>query len=50
MAERPVVATETVAVMRVRLGRQTVTGTETDAGEGHKERTEPDDPTGTSKG
>ncbi len=47
-AERPVVTTETVAVQRVRLGKETVTGTETVTGEVRKERIELDDPTGTA--
>ena len=48
-AERPVVQTETVAVERVRLGKETVTGTETVSGEVRKEEIEVDDPTGTSR-
>jgi uncharacterized protein (TIGR02271 family) len=49
-AERPVVTTETVAVERVRLGKETVTGTETVSGEVRKERIELDDPTGRDAG
>ncbi len=48
-AERPVVQTEAVAVERVRLGRETVTDTETVSGEVRKEQIEMDDPTGTSR-
>lgn len=44
-AERPVVTTETVAVERVRLGKETVTGTETVSGEVRREQIELDDPT-----
>lgn len=44
--ERPVVATEAVPVERVRLGKQTVTDTETVAGEVRKEQIEVDDQTG----
>ena len=47
-AERPVVTTETVAVERVRLGKETVTDTETVTGEVRKEQIELDDPTGTA--
>ena len=42
-AERPVVDTETVAVERVRLGKQTVTEQETVSGEIRKEQIELDD-------
>ena len=48
-AERPVVGTETEAVERVRLGKETVTDTETVSGEVRKEQIELDDPTGTSR-
>ncbi|MGI8693547.1 MAG: DUF2382 domain-containing protein [Geodermatophilaceae bacterium] len=48
-AEKPVVGTETEAVERVRLGKETVTGTETVSGEVRKEQIEFDDPTGTSR-
>jgi uncharacterized protein (TIGR02271 family) len=48
-AERPVVSTQTEAVERVRLGKDTVTGTETVSGQVRKEQIELDDPTGTSK-
>jgi uncharacterized protein (TIGR02271 family) len=41
-AERPVVATEAVAVERVRLGKQTVTETETVSGDVRKEHIELD--------
>ena len=44
-AERPVVTTETVAVERVRLSKETVTGTETVSGEVRREQIELDDPT-----
>jgi uncharacterized protein (TIGR02271 family) len=44
-AERPVVTTETVAVERVRLGKETVTDTETVSGEVRREEIELDDPT-----
>ncbi|HEY6746674.1 MAG TPA: PRC and DUF2382 domain-containing protein [Mycobacteriales bacterium] len=44
-AERPVVTTETVPVERVRLGKETVTGTETVSGEVRREKIELDDPT-----
>ncbi|SHN47026.1 DUF2382 domain-containing protein [Cryptosporangium aurantiacum] len=43
-AERPVVRTETVPVERVRLAKETVTGTETVRGEVRKEQVELDDP------
>lgn len=43
------VGTETEAVERVRLGKETVTGTETVSGEVRKEQIEFDDPTGTSR-
>ena len=49
MAEKAVVGTETEAVERVRLGKETVTGTETVSGEVRKERIELDDPTGTAR-
>jgi uncharacterized protein (TIGR02271 family) len=48
-AERPVVTTEAEAVERVRLGKETVTDTETVSGEVRKEQIEFDDPTGTSR-
>ena len=48
-AERPVVTTETEPVERVRLGKETVTGTETVSGEVRKEQIEFDDPTGTAR-
>jgi uncharacterized protein (TIGR02271 family) len=48
-AERPVVGTETEAVERVRLGKETVTDTETVTGEVRKEQIEFDDPTGTAR-
>jgi uncharacterized protein (TIGR02271 family) len=48
-AEKPVVGTETEAVERVRLGKETVTDTETVSGEVRKEQIEFDDPTGTSR-
>jgi uncharacterized protein (TIGR02271 family) len=48
-AERPVVSTETEAVERVRLGKETVTDTETVSGEVRKEQIELDDPTGTAR-
>jgi uncharacterized protein (TIGR02271 family) len=48
-AERPVVTTEAEAVERVRLGKETVTDTETVAGEVRKEQIELDDPTGTAR-
>jgi uncharacterized protein (TIGR02271 family) len=48
-AERPVVTTETVAVERIRLGKETVTGTETVTGEVRRERIELDDPTDPSR-
>ena len=48
-AERPVVTTEAEAVERVRLGKETVTGTETVSGEVRKEQVELDDPTGTAR-
>ena len=47
-AEKAVVGTETEAVERVRLGKETVTGTETVSGEVRKEQIELDDPTGTA--
>ena len=50
-AERPVVTTETDAVERVRLGKETVASTETVSGEVRKEQVElVDDPTGTGTG
>jgi uncharacterized protein (TIGR02271 family) len=49
MAEKPVVGVETEAIERVRLGTETVTGTETVSGEVRKEQIEMDDPTGTAK-
>jgi uncharacterized protein (TIGR02271 family) len=48
-AEKPVVTTETEAVERVRLGKETVTDTETVSGEVRKEQIDFDDPTGTSR-
>jgi uncharacterized protein (TIGR02271 family) len=48
-AQRPVVTTETEAVERVRLGKETVTGTETVSGEVRKEEIELDDQTGTAR-
>jgi uncharacterized protein (TIGR02271 family) len=48
-AERPVVTTEAVPVERVRLGKETVTDTETVSGEVRKEQIELDDPTGTAR-
>ena len=48
-AERPVVTTETEAVERVRLGKETVASTETVTGQVRKEQVELDDPTDTSK-
>jgi uncharacterized protein (TIGR02271 family) len=48
-AERPVVGTEAEPVERVRLGKETVTGTETVSGEVRKEQVELDDPTGTAR-
>ena len=48
-AEKPVVGTETEAVERVRLGKETVTDTETVSGEVRKEQIEFDDPTDTSR-
>jgi uncharacterized protein (TIGR02271 family) len=48
-AERPVVGTETEAVERVRLGKETVSDTETVSGEVRKEQIELDDPTGTAR-
>jgi uncharacterized protein (TIGR02271 family) len=44
-AERPVVTTETVAVERVRLGKESVTDTETVTGRVRKEQIELEDPT-----
>ena len=48
-AERPVVQTEAVPVERVRLDKETVTDTETVAGEVRKERIEVDEPTPTRR-
>ena len=48
-AERPVVTTETEAVERVRLGKETVSDTETVSGEVRKEEIELDDQTGTTR-
>ena len=48
-AERPVVGTETEAVERVRLGKETVTDTETVSGEVRKEQIEFEDNTGTTR-
>jgi uncharacterized protein (TIGR02271 family) len=48
-AERPVVTTETVAVERVRLGKETVTETQSVTGEIRREEIELDDPTGTAQ-
>jgi uncharacterized protein (TIGR02271 family) len=48
-AERPVVETEAVPVERVRLGKETVSGTETVSGEVRKEQVDVDDPTGTAR-
>jgi len=48
-AEKAVVGTETEAVERVRLGKETVTDTETVSGEVRKEQIEFDDPTGTAR-
>ena len=48
-AERPVVQTEAVPVERVRLDKETVTGTETVSGEVRKEQVELDDDTGTRR-
>ena len=48
-AERPVVTTETEAVERVRLGKETVADTETVSGQVRKEQVELDDPTGTAR-
>jgi hypothetical protein len=48
-AERPVVSTEAEPVERVRLGTETVTGTETVSGQVRKEQVELDDPTGTAR-
>ena len=46
-AERPVVETEAVPVERVRLGKETITDTETVSGEVRKEQVEVDNPTPT---
>ena len=46
---RTVFGTETEAVERVRLGKETVTDTETVSGEVRKEQIEFDDPSGTSR-
>jgi Domain of unknown function (DUF2382) len=43
------VTTETEAVERVRLGKETVASTETVSGEVRKEQVELDDPTGTAR-
>jgi stress response protein YsnF len=48
-AERPVVTTQTEAVERVRLGKESVTDTETVSGAVRKEQIEMDDPSGTSR-
>jgi len=48
-AERPVVETEAVPVERVRLGKETVSDTETVSGEVRKEQIELDDPSGTAR-
>ena len=48
-AQRPVVTTETEAVERIRLGKETIADTETVSGEVRKEQVELDDPTGTRK-
>jgi len=48
-AERPVVSTQTEAVERVRLGKETITETETVSGQVRKEQIELDDPTGTTR-
>jgi uncharacterized protein (TIGR02271 family) len=48
-ADRPVAQTEAVPVERVRLDKETVTDTETVAGEVRKERIEVDNPTRTRK-
>jgi uncharacterized protein (TIGR02271 family) len=48
-AERPVVSTEAQPVERVRLGKETVTDTETVSGEVRKEQVEFDDSTDTSR-
>jgi uncharacterized protein (TIGR02271 family) len=48
-AERPVVGTETEAVERVRLSKETLSDTETVSGEVRKEQIELDDPTGTAR-
>jgi uncharacterized protein (TIGR02271 family) len=48
-AERPVVSTETEAVERVRLGKETVTGSETVSGDVRREQIEMDDQNGNSK-
>jgi uncharacterized protein (TIGR02271 family) len=47
-AEKPVVTTETEAVERVRLRKETVSDTETVSGEVRKEQIELDDPIGTA--
>ena len=44
-AERPVITTETVPVERVRLGKETLTETETVTGRVRKEQIELEDPT-----
>jgi hypothetical protein len=43
------VTTETEAVERVRLGKESVADTETVSGDVRKEQIEMDDPTGTSR-
>ena len=48
-ADRPVAQTEAVPVERVRLDKETVTDTETVAGEVRKERIEVDNPTRSRK-
>jgi uncharacterized protein (TIGR02271 family) len=48
-AEKPVVGTATEAVERVRLGKETVSDTETVSGEVRKEQIDLDDPTGTAR-
>ena len=48
-AERPVVTTEAEPVERVRLGKETVTNTESVSAEVRKEQVELDDPTGTAR-
>jgi uncharacterized protein (TIGR02271 family) len=48
-AERPVVETEAVPVERVRLGKETITDTETVSGQVRKEQVEVDNPTSTTR-